>query len=67
MALGFWTTRREMAGIANSLGEIVKVDHHKLDVNFDNLFFGYAVTVEGSFAVLRDYADRHLGSPLRCE
>ena len=34
MALGFWTTRREMAGIANSLGEIDKVDHHKQNFRY---------------------------------
>ena len=34
MALGFWTARREMAGIANSLGEIVKVDHHKQNFRY---------------------------------
>ena len=60
-----------------SLGEIVKMDHHKknfvtldnhtIDVNFNNSSFGYAVTVEGGFAVLRGCANLHLGSPLRCE
>ena len=34
MTFGFWTTRREMAGIANSLGEIVKVDHHEQNFRY---------------------------------
>ena len=60
-----------------NLGEIVKVDHHKknfvtpdnhsVDVNFNNSSFRICGHCRGRFRSPRDYADRHLSSPLRCE